>query len=284
MKNIDSPYSPLDRDLVCFESIFRLGSISKAADDLEMDQGNLSRSLKRLEDSLGFRLFHRHKRGITPNAQAQMLAKRMKQMRAIWTSEGSFSNDSEKSVMKIRVGVHPSLGQTYLPQVLTCMASALTDNIEVQLGTSREIIDRIMDRDLDIGIAVAPIKSKDLVFRSIGVESIDLVQGGTNTTEDFQGTLLLNPEMLYQGSIAKGFTFSKILYISSYELIASICEHNDNAVGVVPSGVRKRYSKLRVLRSLKANINVNLVTFPGSSVSRLLPSLASSMARGDKTN
>ena len=49
----------------------RCGSITKAAENLYMAQPNLSKSIKELEDTLGFQIFARTSRGVVPTARGR---------------------------------------------------------------------------------------------------------------------------------------------------------------------------------------------------------------------
>jgi len=57
-----------------FHAILTTGSLGKAAEQLNMSQPALTKSLHRLEDELGLALFERHSRGVRPTEYAQCLA------------------------------------------------------------------------------------------------------------------------------------------------------------------------------------------------------------------
>ena len=54
---------PLDT-LIAFESVTRLGSFTRAADELCVTQSAVSKQVRTLEDSLGVSLFKRSARGV----------------------------------------------------------------------------------------------------------------------------------------------------------------------------------------------------------------------------
>lgn len=276
MKRIDKAISPIDRDLDYFLELFRHGSISKAADYLDMDQGNLSRALSRLEKKIGEKLFHRHQKGLVPTEKAKSLTATLHGMKELWGT--SFKNDNSKDSKirgNLKIGFHPSVGQTYLPPILQVLQDLAQGTVEFRMGTSSEMVNEVMNRQIDLAIAVNPIKSKDLIVKPLGLEQIELVSL-TDQKVDNEKTLLISPEMLFQGKIVKGLSLMKVIHISNYEIIAEVCRQNSNYIGVIPSAVRKRYSDLKTLRSLRDGISVNLVTFPGSKISRYLTELISS--------
>ncbi|HKJ88692.1 MAG TPA: LysR family transcriptional regulator, partial [Gammaproteobacteria bacterium] len=62
-----------NRQLRHFLAIYETGSITAAARRCFISQPSLSASLGQLEDTLGARLFHRHKKGVTPTAEGERL-------------------------------------------------------------------------------------------------------------------------------------------------------------------------------------------------------------------
>lgn len=53
------------KDLLIFQTVANKGSISKAAEELNYVQSNVTSRIQKLEEELNTKLFHRHKRGIT---------------------------------------------------------------------------------------------------------------------------------------------------------------------------------------------------------------------------
>ncbi|MGF1698196.1 LysR family transcriptional regulator [Vibrio lamellibrachiae] len=60
-----------------FIEVYRLGSITTAAEVLNMTQPGVSNALKRLQENLGVTLFIRKGRGIAPTVSAKMLAEQL---------------------------------------------------------------------------------------------------------------------------------------------------------------------------------------------------------------
>ena len=53
---------PSMNSLVCFEAVYRLGSITQAAEELHMTQSAVSRRILSLEAQLGLQLFRRERK------------------------------------------------------------------------------------------------------------------------------------------------------------------------------------------------------------------------------
>jgi DNA-binding transcriptional LysR family regulator len=261
-----TPY-PLNRDLQYFLAVYSAGTVSAGAELLGIDQGNLSRSLKRLEKNAQFKLFHRHHKGLLPTEQAKRLADSLKAMNEIWTQV----KRDQPSPRTIKFGFHTSLGRTYFPGLLVQLEQLIDEvSFQVSLSRSSEITKMVMERQLDLGVVVNVVKSKDLVIRNYSEENIELVSRADNEKNQ---TYLINPEMLFSGRIIQGMAFDRVIEISDYELIAEICSRDLRFTGLVPSGVRMRYPQLKVRRVEREKIKVSLVTYPGSVIAPLLKKL-----------
>jgi len=81
--------------LRAFETVARLGSVARAADELHVTAGAVSRLIKALEDELGLRLLERDGRGVRPTALAQ---------RALPQLSAGFGNMAE-AVDVLRMGL-----------------------------------------------------------------------------------------------------------------------------------------------------------------------------------
>ena len=60
--------------LVAFEAAARLGSFTRAADEIALSQASVSRQIRQLEADLGLKLFQRHRHDVTPTEAGERLA------------------------------------------------------------------------------------------------------------------------------------------------------------------------------------------------------------------
>lgn len=72
MSRLNKQLPPLDT-LLFFEAVVRNGRFTKAANELHLAQGAVSKQIKALEHSLGVPLFERQARGISLNAAGTAL-------------------------------------------------------------------------------------------------------------------------------------------------------------------------------------------------------------------
>lgn len=266
---------PFNRHFECFLAIVKSGTISGAAESLDMDQGNLSKILKQLETKLGHSLFHRHHKGLKLTEKGGRLFRVLDKMFDSWKlgRQASRLNEGELYFEPLRIGCHASVGHTYLPQLLSFLRKKNWPSpTEIHLDRSSAITRRVMERKLDIGIVASPVKSKDVIVRRIAVESLELV---AKAESDSESSLLFNPQMLFAEGIIRGLSFAEMIEIEDYELIAQICADDSHFMGILPSSVRSRYPKLHPVKVLKNHISIALVTFPKSNVCPIFAQAAS---------
>lgn len=267
---------PFSRQLECFLAIVKSGTISGAAESLDMDQGNLSKTLKQLEGRLGYQLFHRHNKGLTPNEKGIHLFRILEKMSQSWKlgQQGPSPGQGDQYFEPLRLGCHSSVGRKYLPPLFSFLRKKNWQSpIETQLDRSSAITRRVMERKIDLGIVANPVKSRDLILRQIAVEHLELVAQNENISRE--NSLLFNPQMLFAEGTLRGLSFSKVIEIEDYDLIAEICAYNPDYVGILPSSVRERYPKLKLIKSLKNRISISLITFPQSKAVAVLTEVSS---------
>lgn len=106
------------RDLTYFETIAELGHLGRAAEKLNRSQPALSKSIQRLEESLGTRLFQREGRRIKLTDVGELLLARGKQLRVnIAETEREVREYASGLVGNIRLGCAASMAEYLLPQL-----------------------------------------------------------------------------------------------------------------------------------------------------------------------
>ncbi len=93
-----------------FYEVARAGSISKASREMFISQPAVSKSIAKLEDSLGIKLLHRTRKGIVLTEEGQTLFEQLHiAFDAIETGERQLKNLKELGVGKLKIGVSASL-------------------------------------------------------------------------------------------------------------------------------------------------------------------------------
>jgi DNA-binding transcriptional LysR family regulator len=147
------------RQLAVFEAIVRAGSIVKAAGEIGLSQSAVSMSLKDLESHLGVELFARHGKKL-------MLSDRGRQVREMASSiliqvaDLEALTTPEELRGRLRIGAAPSVGDYVLPQLCASfMRRHPLVRIELKVGSSMEVMDRVQKMSTDMGFVGAPVNS-----------------------------------------------------------------------------------------------------------------------------
>lgn len=155
------------RGLEVLCAVIETGGFTAAAGALRLSQPAVSQQVAKLEDALGLTLFVREHGGIRPTETALMLYEEANQAfdgldRVINLARDIRSLD--RGV--IRVAAPHSVSATYLPRALKRLVDGRPNlRVLVQLGTYERIVGLVAAREVDIGIAKAPVMA-------VGVESI----------------------------------------------------------------------------------------------------------------
>lgn len=142
------------RQLEAFRATVRTGSVSRAAEQLEVSQPSISRLIRDLEQSVGFKLFMRTGRGLRPTTEAQQFCKavestflgiaRLKDLAdVIKTSRGG----------GVVLGIIPSLVQQVMPEVIATVSAQYADiSVSVAVRNTPGIMDAISIGQMDLGV------------------------------------------------------------------------------------------------------------------------------------
>lgn len=131
----------------------RTSSISQAAENLFMGQPSLSKAIKELEDTLGFTIFERTSKGVTPTqkgmkflAYARNVLNQLEKMEAL-----SDSADTETQNFNISIP-----RGSYIADAITSFISELNQdkgmNVNVQETNSIQVVNNIIDGPFNLGI------------------------------------------------------------------------------------------------------------------------------------
>ena len=71
-------------DLRIVEAVARIGSMNRAAAELNMVQSNVTARIRLLEEELGVQLFVRHSRGVEPSEAGLRLLSYVEQIRVLF--------------------------------------------------------------------------------------------------------------------------------------------------------------------------------------------------------
>lgn len=146
-------------ELKAFMATVDTGSVTQAARFLYRTQSSISLRLKQLESKVGVSLLERRNDGVFPTLQGRLLYDyAQKILSLIDELEGKLHTDN--TYREIKLGSISSLSAEHLHAILD-RASDRKIDIDITLGNSLELAERLQSRDLDIVITGAGIVAEN---------------------------------------------------------------------------------------------------------------------------
>ena len=152
------------RRLRYFMQVLESGSVRGAAEVLDMDPSAVSRAVALLEDECGTRLLERHGRGVVPTDAGELLAGYLRRQQ----SQKQHLLAQMDSIRKIERGhIDIVAGEGFVDWLMrnslrSFMRQHPRITISLDVGSSDEIVKRIVDERADIGMLFQPPKDERL--------------------------------------------------------------------------------------------------------------------------
>ena len=167
------------RKVQYFVALFEEGSISRAAERLNIVQPALSMQLRQLETELALKLFDRTAQGVRPTPAARhfygLCTGLLRQLEAVRQEMREFT---ERVVGEIRVGLMPSICRGPLPRILSDYAARYPDvEVAVFESTSGSLADMVIEGDLDFAVCNPPTAQSHLLALPLFSDPLRLVSG-----------------------------------------------------------------------------------------------------------
>jgi LysR family transcriptional regulator, cell division regulator len=165
-------------DLRMFQSVASTGSMSKAAHELNTVQSNVTARIKSLEDEVGFALFERTHRGVTLTAAGQRLlpfaarvARLLEDAKRAVADEGTPSGTLTIGSLDTTAALHLS------PALARYVAAYSAVDLSLRTGTTAELIEQVLDRQLDGAYVCGPVNHPDLLADPFVREELVILTG-----------------------------------------------------------------------------------------------------------
>lgn len=173
------------RHLEVFHAVMEEGSVSKAADRLHLTQPAISIALSRLEDMLGFPLFHRSKGHFAPRPEAYLL--HMDAELSILAVE-QFSNRARQikqgGTGLLRVGAIGAAAFGLMPKLVSRYTA---DNplveIDLRVRSSQQISYLVGNGQYDIGLIEAPVAAPSLESEAFSLPCVCIFPSDSGLSE-----------------------------------------------------------------------------------------------------
>ena len=165
------------RQIEIFYHVYRAGTISGAARNLNVSQPSVSKVLKHTEDQLGIELFLRQRGRLIPTQMAHEL---FVEAQDVYNRLGQFNqsleNISHRRGGHLRLGVLPSLSLSFGPEWIARLRKS-DPSLTFELTTlhSAEVVASLTEKRVDLCLGFEKAHSDDIRAHRIGEGRMVLV-------------------------------------------------------------------------------------------------------------
>ena len=148
-----------------FHIVANAGSLTHAGEKLQMSQSSVSRQIKKLEEILKIKLFHRHARGLLLTEQGELLLETTKQISDRLNATRARIKDTKDKVFgELKVTTTTGFGTLWLAPRLGTLYKKYP-KLQINLMLEERVLDLSM-RDADVAIRMKEPSQADLIRRS----------------------------------------------------------------------------------------------------------------------
>jgi DNA-binding transcriptional LysR family regulator len=152
--------------LETFLTVARERSFSKASAKLGISQPAVTQQIKFIEKYLACKVIERKKNGIKLTNEGEELYKIAARLeKEILSSEQDILKIINKEIT-FRLGASFTIGTYIIPgQCLNTIGEAINNSVNLDIDLSDNIIEKLKDRKIDVGLIESPIIDGDLIYR-----------------------------------------------------------------------------------------------------------------------
>ena len=241
------------KSILILKTIREYGSISRASQKLFTAQPNLSRTLKRIEDNIGFVIFDRSKSPLVLTQEGRILFDYIDKFQDLEKEMFKEINESKSSNNSyIRIGSLTFMSQYIIPNIVPKLID-IYPNLELSLTKydSTSFEDALLRDEIDLFITNRNLNNKDLQSVHVLNDKIYLMvpksiyKDDKNSLEDYskENFFLLNPEKNLRKSVddifkAKNFYPENIKITSTIMNSVSLVRANKGVTFIYESALK----------------------------------------------
>jgi len=163
-------------DLRVFEAVARLGSMSRAAAELNTVQSNVTARIRQLEDELDAALFHRSSRGVVlTDAGRRLLPYATQAGRLLADARRAVADDGTPSG-PLTIGALETTTALRLSPVLADYVARFPEvDLVLRTGTTEELVGEVLAHRLDGAFVCGPVDHPELEEQAMFREELALL-------------------------------------------------------------------------------------------------------------
>lgn len=163
-------------DLLTFSAVARNGGITRAAEELNTVQSNVTQRVKALEAEIGTALFERHSRGMTLTGAGRRLLPYAQRMAALSHEAMLAARDDGDPKGPLAIGSLETTAAVRLPMLLAEFHRRFPAvRLTLKTATTADLVAAVLDGALDGAFVAGPIEHADLASTLAFREELVLV-------------------------------------------------------------------------------------------------------------
>jgi DNA-binding transcriptional LysR family regulator len=163
-------------DLRVFETVARLGGMSRAATELNTVQSAVTARVRGLEEELGTALFERHSRGVTLTAAGRRLLPYATRVAALLTDARRAAIDDGRPRGQLVVGSLETTAALRLSPGLSAYAAAWPEvDLVLTTGTTCELVEAVLAHRLEGAFVCGPVDHPEIEEQTVFREELVVV-------------------------------------------------------------------------------------------------------------
>src|SRR5712675_1280074 len=163
-------------DLVTFSTVARTGGITRAADELNTVQSNITHRVKALEAEIGTPLFERHSRGMTLTGAGRRLLPYAQRMAALSREAVLAARDDGEPKGPLAIGSLETTAAVRLPPLLAEFHRRFPAvRLSLRTATTADLVAGVLDGTLDGAFVAGTIEHVELISTTAFREELVLV-------------------------------------------------------------------------------------------------------------
>lgn len=170
--------SPLDsRQLNMFATLAKTGNFTRAAEQLHLSQSAVSHAIKSLEQDVGCLLVDRVGKKVTLTQAGEQLLKRAESiLRQMDEARQELKGLSRWGRGRLRVGASLAVCQYILPSIMREFRESFPRcDVSVIPGDTRDILEQLDERTVDLCFSLEPPKTSSLEFRHLFNDQLEFL-------------------------------------------------------------------------------------------------------------
>ena len=230
--------------LKIFTAVANTGSISRAAEQLQYVQSNVSGRIQQLEAELGTQLFHRKSRGVALTSSGRVLKAYAEKVLHLLNEASSAVKTSDHQGGEIDLGVVDTAACLHLPTALAQFSQAQPHTeLTLHTDTSSHLVRQVLSFELDGAIISGKLEHPDLYARPLLEEQLSIAYSPQQqlAASRFKPVLLSFHDHTYQPIAEQwfreqGFILERTLTFGALDAILG-CVQAGLGVTLLPSSV-----------------------------------------------